>query len=305
VAAAGDDSLVIFNLRGDNPIIYECDFSRYDSSQLFVADHKCGPLYELTNLFTQLGIHQSYMDMMFLLYTADVRIVDNQMNTLLRIQNNGQLGFPTGCPMTTLNNTFLNISMWYKLFYFHPNGEVPMEDFFLSLGFTAKLKTWSDITNAFFLKGHFVPASVTNGDVANLSYVWTPSLVQILKMGYTKTHPRTISEYSHLSEEQAFMSLSADVCRSWLYYDLHPILLHYCNHMIKLSPKKIRQHQLYTQLNSISKIDRQCSINWEAFDAFYQIDNQIIKDVCSMIDKLKYNVVFDHPFLQRLDDLLE
>lgn len=291
IIASGDDSLVVYNTTKEI-LVFEGDFSRYDTSQQYTTTVDDGPLYVLLNLLQTMDIDRLIIDIIREMYEATVDIVGLNKQRLLRIEQKGAIGLPTGCPMTTLNNTVLNLMLWVRCILYANLEE--SDKFFKTLGFTLKLKRLTEPLHASFLKGHFVP--VVNSPQCHI--IWTPTVAQLLKVGHCKRNPKHSTPYAKMTLDEALVAYVVDAANSWSYYVLHPIFEAYCEKAKSLRAITVDIQNPTDYGVRTLPIKVPLEIDWTEYNAVYNMSQADIKEILCCISVLKKNLVIDHPVLE-------
>jgi len=232
--AAGDDTYILAR-DSSGIVVLEQDFSQYDASQSFVYDDDGvprGPLANSLNFLDRLGVENHRLQNLLSSYLRRANVVFSESR--LQLDFTSSCVFPTGSSMTTFNNTVNNITSFSVLLVGMTSGMVSdlREEFMAptnaisALGFKCKVKSFSGVSEATFLKGRFsmfqyqVEGDNGSVDVRN-GYLWHPDLCASLKYGKAKINP--VSIYGG-DFKTAFAKYLHGVAMSWDFYPKVPIL---------------------------------------------------------------------------------
>jgi len=171
---AGDDFFALVHV-GSEVFALENDFSKFDRTQgVHALGAECRVLVEL-------GMSRKQARLLFQTQLASPRYQVERYEIKRRLPMPPQRA--TGGPDTTIGNTLTNMmSVLYSVW--KSNGVSALERCQLELGFLAKLQVHTDLTQATFLKGWWLP---TFGD-----YQWLPLPSQVVKIGKIMTKPTHI-----------------------------------------------------------------------------------------------------------------
>jgi hypothetical protein len=239
IMAAGDD--VIARVIKNNEVSWICsDFSLYDQSQSFYEDG--GPLQFSMTLMMVLGLPAEVAKALLEQYvrkfkcTFPVRESRTEANVIYDAEAWPML--PTGMPTTTISNTMITLMstayVFWKLIHTptfkvvdlgeEEEEEVTLEQEvlaiqrrqlneenlmteYLDLGLEAKIKIFARLSQADFLKGHFMQRK------ADGKWRWAKGLGMVSKLGRSKTDPRRFGRLdvgtTVLDHDQSFLAQCA------------------------------------------------------------------------------------------------
>lgn len=192
---AGDDFFAIVNDEG-NVKYYENDFSSMDRTQGAHA------LEAELSILKTLGVSKRVLKTLHEAYLITPRYESTRFQFKVRMPMPIQR--VTGGPTTTIGNTLTNLQ---SIIYSLTKGDfTQIAENQLKLGLKAKLSIHLEATHGTFLKGWWVPTTVS-------SYQWLPLPSQVIKLGKILTSPKLI--YKNLDVASAWKAAAAAMAASY------------------------------------------------------------------------------------------
>lgn len=280
IMIAGDDSLVV---RHDNNGVeyWWADASSYDQAQgrsILEWEYKS---------LAWLGLPASAIEILRWTSRADYRYSSKTLSCRLRMS--GRSMRPTGGPDTTLGNSLLMAYAWVNSAEHSPWDTTELIKEFLRQGLKMKLFHSSDLIDADFLKGLFVP-TLDNG------LTWIPLPGRFIKLGKIMTDPRQLYKTKDL--EMACLYHARSLASTYSQYAQVPLLRTFVKKYYQAETPAFKQDLLYHVQGSgeqptIAGIELLCARHYRvSVDWFLECEE--------MIDRASLFTFLEHPLFEVL-----
>lgn len=289
IAAAGDDSLVVFAINGQY-YYFEGDATSYDSTQ------SLGPLnceLEILKTFGMPDILLSYLEYSFK-STLVTRFNNKKLRSFKMSVNRGNRPMRnTGGPDTTFGNT---IVMLIASTYAYNNVSIEdIEKAYARLGLRMKLHMYNSHHSVTFLKGWFVKNCE--------KYVWAPLPSRIVKLGKSLRTTSDIYKKDLRTSSKMFMH---DVCYCLASCSIDPILETYTSNFILryksgyFDPNFTPDYLYGFDISVGEKVilnAKECKLQ---FCHRYQVSELVYDSFLKYLKNIKLFQILYHPIFQRM-----
>jgi hypothetical protein len=286
IMAAGDDVVAVYYLNGKMRVFCS-DFSQYDQSQSFSGVNGTkGPIGFSLSMLNRCGLPDDIVKKLKLCMVRKCKVScansDFSQDSIMIYDTLQWPMLATGMPITTASNTI--VTLFSTLFAFGYMFELDdwnldlLSKGFAQLGLSAKIKEYDRLSQADFLKGHFVERFLGEGE--DYSWFWYPGLGMLSKFGFSKVDLLTMDEYRGMTLPEAQMTFLSDVALGWSAFLHGPLIRVFIEKWNK--PKSKKLNSKYSTRGSGYQVDANL-FDWSDYLAYYDIAEE---DLLALEDKL-------------------